>query len=182
MVHGDEWRITPAGVDTAGGFSVHRVEVTDPCGRRHHRSYLHTPEVVVLVAEHGGQVLFVREFRAAAGGVVLTLPMGKVDGGATPAQAASAELAEETGHVAARLERVGVLLTAPGWMDQRTTVFHATGLTPADRPTPTDPEERYLRLVRIPLGDLAGLIAAGELRDSRSVAALALVFGLRQRE
>lgn len=177
-----DWRIAPTEAQTAAGLTVHRVEVTDPSGRRHRRSYLHTPDAVILVAEHDGHILFVREFRAAVGGEVLTLPMGKVDGRIAPEQAAAAELAEETGHEAARLERVGVLLTAPGWMDQRTTVFHATGLRPVDRPIPTDAEEYYLKLVRIPLGDLAGLIGSGTLRDSRSVAALALVLGFGQRE
>jgi ADP-ribose pyrophosphatase len=178
----DGWRVTPAvPIDSAPWFKVHQVQVTDPAGGQRSRSYLHTPQVVILVAEHDGSLLFVREFRAAVGDRVLSLPIGKVDPGSTPEQAAATELAEETGHVADRLALAGELLTAPGWMDQRTSVFHATGLRPVERPVGADAddvEEQFMEVERIPLAEVADRIRSGEITDARTIAAIALVLGL----
>jgi hypothetical protein len=60
-------------------------------------------------------------------------------------------------------------------MDQRTHVFRAEGLGPADADAGADdPEERHLTVEALPLTDLDAAIRAGHLADARSIAAIRL--------
>ena len=167
--------------EAAPGMRIRTVTVTDPAGREHERSYLESSDVVVIVATQGGSVLMIREFRAAVGQVVRTLPIGKVEAGEPLLDAAARELLEETGCPAIELRLAGEKLSAPGWTDQRTTVAQAEV---ADEPpvgrasAPGDTEEDYIVVERVPIAELPTLISSGELSDARSIAALALVLGL----
>ena len=68
---------------------------------------------VVILAEHEGKVILVEQHRAPIGGPCLELPAGLVgdhDRGATIESTAVAELEEETGFTAGRIERPGVAM------------------------------------------------------------------------
>ncbi|HZM81449.1 MAG TPA: NUDIX hydrolase [Candidatus Limnocylindrales bacterium] len=167
----------------AFGVRLGRVTVAAPDGSVRTRSFLHSPEVVAIVAVHEADLLLVNQFRAAVGVHVLALPMGKVAPGQQLEDAAAAELAEETGFTPGRIERVSTLLACPGWMDQLMHVFRADGLTElAARPPSDDPddiEEQEMAVVRLPLSRVREAVESGRLRDARSIAAihLALDFG-----
>jgi ADP-ribose pyrophosphatase len=131
-----------------------------------------------------GALLLVREYRAAVGAHVLALPMGKVPDGADPAGAAAAELAEETGHRAGRIEPLGRLLACPGWMDQVVHAFRARECVAlARRPASDDPddvEEQHLSVVALPLDEITGAVARGDLCDARTLAVLYLAGDLNR--
>jgi ADP-ribose pyrophosphatase len=158
------------------GLAVGRVTVAGDDGVERRRSYLHAPDAVAVVAVHNGELILVREFRAAVGESVLSVPMGKIPDGTDPRTQALAELAEETGFRAYSCEPVACLLSAPGWTDQRTHVFRATGLTAlAERPAggdPDDVEEQGIVVVAVPVDAIAGLVVSGALRDARTIAAI----------
>lgn len=162
------------------GVRIGEVTVTAPDGTPLRRRYLHTPDVVAVVAVDGDDLVLVREFRAAVGATVLALPMGKLTDGGAPRVQALAELAEETGLAAESCEPLARLLVCPGWMNQTMHVFLATGLRPVigrlplDGAIEDDIEEQHLAVVRLPLSRLNGAIAGGEVRDARTIAALHL--------
>lgn len=143
-------------------------------GERLVRRYLHTPEVVAVVAVDGDDLLLIREYRAAVGEPVVQLPMGKVPAGRAPLDQARAELAEEVGVEADRWTPLSGLYSCPGWMDQTMHLFGAEQLTSleqrADSGDPDDVEEQGIEVVRVPLARFPGEVAAGRIRDARTIA------------
>jgi ADP-ribose pyrophosphatase len=167
--------------DDGTGVRVGEVTLQGPDGVVFRRRYLHTPDVVAVVAVHLGALLLVREFRAAVGVPVLQVPMGKLAAGADPAAHARRELAEETGFQADRCAVVGTLMAGPGWTNQVMYVCRATDLTPlGTRPAGDDPddvEEQQSTLVRMPVDELDAAMRSGVLADARTIAAVHLALG-----
>ncbi|HEV2635113.1 MAG TPA: NUDIX hydrolase [Actinocrinis sp.] len=163
--------------DEGMGIRIGEVVFAESRGPAHRRRYLHTPEVVAVVAMQAGMLHLIREFRAAVGQEVLQVPMGKVAPGRAPVDCAVAELARETGCRAEGWELKGSLLACPGWMDQVVHVFRATGLTPlADRYPGAGPfaAEDGLTVVPVPVVGFRSLVRAGTIRDARTIAAVLL--------
>ena len=161
----------------AGRYLTFRVDtVADPEGRPHTREIVAHPGAIVVVALDADEVLLVRQFRTAAGAVLLELPAGTLDrgeDGATedPAQAARRELAEETGHRAATWRRLGSFWSAPGFTDERMHLYLATGLAAIDGYAGPEPDER-LRLERMPWRDAVALAESGGIEDAKSLVGL----------
>ena len=61
--------------------------------------------VVPFVSDR--DVLLIRQYRHAAGGMILEVPAGKLDAGEPPEACAARELAEEAGQRPGRLVRIG---------------------------------------------------------------------------
>lgn len=163
--------------DEGMGIRIGEVVFAEADGPAHRRRYLHTPEVVAIVAMQAGMLQLIREFRAAVGQDVLQVPMGKVEPGCTPVDCAVAELAQETGLQADGWELKGSLLACPGWMDQVVHVFRASNLRPAGRAAggrPGGVEESALSVVQVPVVGFRALVRAGTIRDARTIAAVLL--------
>ena len=83
---------------------------------------------VVILAEHEGKVILVEQYRVAVGGRCLELPAGLVgdkDKNATIESTAVAELEEETGFTAGRIERLGDFHASPGMLSESFTLVRA---------------------------------------------------------
>jgi 8-oxo-dGTP pyrophosphatase MutT (NUDIX family) len=98
--------------------------------------------------------------------------MRDVDGEPTD-ETARRELIEEAGLAAARVDLLAELYPAPGLTDSVTTVFLATGCTPAER-APHGPEEEHSRLLHLPFEDAMAMVLDGSIRDAKTVIALLL--------
>ena len=129
--------------------------------------------VVPFVSET--EVLLIRQYRHAAGGMILEVPAGKLDPGEEPESCARRELEEETGQRAGRLEELGWIWTTPGFTDERIHLFAGFDLTPATRRTDDD---EIIDLVPLPLREALELVWRGEINDAKS--ALALIYAARR--
>ena len=123
--------------------------------------------VVPFVSED--EVLLIRQYRFAAGGMILEVPAGKLDPGETPEACAERELAEEAGQRAGRLVRTGAIWTTPGFTDERITLFAAFDLSPVPR-KPEDDE--LIEVLRVPLAEALRWVFSGEVSDAKSALAL----------
>jgi 8-oxo-dGTP pyrophosphatase MutT (NUDIX family) len=168
-------RVSEEEVFRAKVFSVARVEMVDPDGKPFERSIIRHPGAVhiVPVDEHR-RVTLVRQYRTAAGGLLLETPAGTCDvEGEARETTARRELAEEAGLAAAHLEVLISTFNSPGISDQYTTIFLATGLSP--RPaTPMGVEEGFMTIETISLDDVEALVADGTLVDETTVLGLLL--------
>jgi ADP-ribose pyrophosphatase len=138
-------------------------------GRETTREIVEHADVVAIVPLVGDEVLLVRQYRLPVGASLLEVPAGGVDGDEGVLAAARRELAEECGCQAGRLERLGGFYVSPGFCNEYVHVFLAGDLEPTDASPDADEE---LEVVRMPLAEALRLVAAGEIRDAKSVIGL----------
>jgi ADP-ribose pyrophosphatase len=145
-------------------------QVRLPNGRVAELEIAHHPggaAVVALDAE--GRVCLLRQFRHAAGGWLIELPAGKLDGGEPPLECAQRELAEEAGAVARRWDKLGEFFSSPGVLTEVIHLYLARELTATD----AQPEEHEVFEARwLPLDEAVDLAASGRLQDAKSVIGL----------
>jgi len=114
-------------------------------------------------------VLLVRQTRVAVEQDLLEIPAGKLEGGEDAAERARAELEEETGYRAGRLERAADFFVSPGFSTERIIVFLAFDLEHVGA-HPESTED--IQLVRLPLAEVRRMLAAQEFRDSKTIIGL----------
>ena len=143
-------------------------------------------EVVLDTVQHPGaaaivpfvsdtEVILIRQYRHATGGVILEVPAGKIDPGESPAETAARELEEEVGQRAGRLEELGWVWTTPGFTNEKIYLYAAFDLTAVDS-RPEDDE--VIEVVPTPLDEALELVWRGELTDAKS--AMALIHAARR--
>ncbi len=160
-----------------GEYLTFRVDtVEDAGGRRHRRELVIHPGAVAILALVDGDVLLVRQFRAAVGQICLELPAGTLDRAADgsiedPEQAAPRELGEETGYAARDWRHLGRFFTAPGFATEEMHLYLATGLTPL-RDYAGPAEDERLDLVRIPWRRAVEMAEEGLIDDAKSLVGL----------
>jgi 8-oxo-dGTP pyrophosphatase MutT (NUDIX family) len=157
-----------------GFFNVVTARLVGPDGFIFEREIIHHPGAVCIVPleADGRHVLMIRQYRAAVERALLELPAGKRDvPDEDPALCASRELVEEVGRTAALFTEIAQFYNSPGFCDEQTICFLATGLRECARDA-HGAEEENLTIERIALDDVEELMAAGDLIDAKSIIAL----------
>src|SRR5215207_6636491 len=150
-------------------FKIRRDYLKTPDGRETRLEIIeHGGSVVLIPIDDDGNLLFVRQYRHAAGLDLLELPAGTRDGEEPYEECAAREIREETGMQAGKLQKVGEFYLAPGYSSEFMAVFLATELTP--NPLPGDDDE-FLQLEKIPVKDVDAVFARGDVPDAKSLAA-----------
>jgi 8-oxo-dGTP pyrophosphatase MutT (NUDIX family) len=135
------------------------------------------PGAVAVIAHDADHVYLVRQPREAVGDEsLLELPAGKLDvPGESELDCARRELGEEIGKTAEDWTELKRLYTSPGFTDEQTIVFVATGLGDTD----VDPDDgERIEIVAWPLDDLDSAIEQCE--DAKSLVGLLLFRELRR--
>ena len=131
------------------------------------------PDAAIIFPVTGdGEVILVRQYRPPIDRMELGLPAGLVEGGEKPEAAARRELVEETGYGGGEWEPLGSLASSPSLKDNWAYLFLARGV---EEVAPPDPDEHEsIEVVRVPLGEVSGLVHSGEIVSSSGVAAVML--------
>jgi 8-oxo-dGTP pyrophosphatase MutT (NUDIX family) len=131
------------------------------------------PDAAIIFPLTGeGEAVLVRQYRPPLERMELGLPAGLVEEGEKPEAGARRELLEETGYSGGEWEPLGALASSPSLKDNWAYLFLARGV---EEVAPPDPDEHELvETVRVPIGELLGLIRAGEIVSSSGVAAVML--------
>jgi ADP-ribose pyrophosphatase len=153
-------------------FKIRRDTMKAPDGRETKYDIVdHGGSVVLLPVDQDGNLLFVRQYRHAAGADLLELPAGTRDGDEPFEDCAAREIREETGMEAGSLTHIGSFYLAPGYSTEYMAVFLATDLKP--NPLPADDDE-FLSVEKIPVREAIQSAERGRIPDSKSLAALLL--------
>ncbi len=153
-------------------FKIRRDSLKTPDGRQTKYDIVeHTGSVVILPIDEQGNLLFVRQYRHAAGLDLLELPAGTRDGDEPHEICAAREIREETGMAAGRLEKIGEFYLAPGYSTEFMVVFLATDLS--RNPLQAD-EDEFLQVETIPVKKALEMAEQGDVPDAKSLAALFL--------
>jgi len=154
-------------------FRVAAFTVNDTQGRSHAYQVVRHPGAAAIVPwTDDGRVLLVRQFRPTIGRPLLEIPAGTLDPAEDAETCARRELEEETGFTATEWRRLAAFWPSPGILDEKMWLFEARGLQPGTA-NPDDDEE--LENVPVDPGDVAGLVAAGEIADAKTLVGLQLV-------
>lgn len=131
---------------------------------------VHHPGATAIVPLfEDGSVALLHQFRYAVGGEIWEIPAGTLEEGESFLDCARRELEEEIGQRAARWTQLASIYTTPGFCDEELHVFLAEELSPGH--VGPDPDE-HLEVVRVPLQEALGWIAAGRIVDAKTIVGL----------
>jgi ADP-ribose pyrophosphatase len=153
-------------------FTIRRDYLKTPDGRETKFDIVeHGGSVILIPVDGEGNLLFVRQYRHAAGMDLLELPAGTRDGNEPFEECAAREIREETGMEAGTFTDVGSFYLAPGYSTEYMGVFLATDLK--HNPLEADDDE-FLSVEKIPVKEAIQMAERGEMPDAKTLAALLL--------
>ena len=141
-----------------------------PSGRETTREIVEHSDCVAIVAiDADDNVLLVNQFRNAVGKELLEIPAGGIEADEDPVTAVQRELQEETGYLPQKVERLGGFYSAPGYCTEYLHLYLATALIPSQLYAE---DTENIRLARVPVSRIPGLLASGSICDAKSIAGL----------
>jgi ADP-ribose pyrophosphatase len=158
-------------------FWVTRDEVVEPGGVHATRDVIrHHGSVIILAVDASTNpadpsVLLIRQYRHAAGKILLEIPAGRIEAGEKPLPAARRELIEETGYRARKWSKLVHYYASPGFLTEDMNILVAEDLIPGTA-TPEDDEKIELHMT--PLSEALRLIHAGKIEDGKTLIAVML--------
>lgn len=156
-------------------ISLREDRIRRPDGSDGVYSVVDKPTYALVIAVDGDRVALVEQYRYPLRMRRWEFPQGTAPGLAEtdPAEVAARELREETGLRAACIRQIGRLDVAPGLSSQRGAVFVATGVTAGEHAR--EHEEQDMRSAWFTRSAVEAMMRAGEITDSQSIAAYALL-------
>lgn len=155
-------------------FKVRVDTITDRPGHTYRREIVVHPGAVVMVpVTKDGTILLVRQWRRAAGKVLLELPAGTLEEGEDPLETAKRELQEEIGFRSNNITPLGGFFSAPGILTEYLHLYLAEDLV-ASQLDPDENEE--LDLHEMTLEEALAKVESGEIEDAKSICGLSRYF------
>jgi ADP-ribose pyrophosphatase len=146
------------------------VTVTLPNGESSQREIITHPGAVAIVAlDEAQNVLMVRQFRLAAGRMMLEIPAGTLEPNESVLVCAERELQEEAGYKPLKLTPIGGIFVAPGYTTEYIHLFRASNLVESRLEMDND---EFIEVVKIPFTKALDMIDRGEIQDAKSIAGL----------
>jgi len=130
----------------------------------------HLPSIGLIPIIDGTCILFVTQYRHAAGRTMLEIPAGKIEKGESPKQAAIREMREEIGYTG-KLSPILKWYLAPGYDTELMYVFVATDLRKINKKQNLDDDEN-IKVKRMKLTTAIKKCVSGEIEDCKTIAAL----------
>ena len=137
----------------------------------------HQGAVAVVPVLPDGSIVFVKQYRHPMGTVMYEIPAGKIDPGEEPDHCVRRELSEETGYEADTWEYLGPIATTPGFTNEVIHLYAAKGLHKHQQHTDAD---EFISVEAVPVEKLRPMAEEGLLFDSKTLAALGLMYMKRK--
>lgn len=140
-----------------------------PDGRACRREIVEHSGGAAVLCVKDGKIALVKQYRYAYGEEIYEIPAGKLNAGEDPERAAGRELTEETGLIASRLVLLFTLYPSPGYTNEKIFVYRAEGVKEGVQKLD---EGEFLDAEFLPVDEVKGMIARGEIRDAKTIAAV----------
>lgn len=148
-------------------FDVYEGDVQLPDGRIFKQSWIdHRPTIAVVPVNADGDLVLIRQYRHAAGGMIVEIPAGTMDrGNEVVEECVQRELAEEVGFQAGRLVKLFEGYLVPGYCNEYMYFFLALDLRPASLPADVD---EYIRVMTASFDEAREMIREKAIIDVKS--------------
>ncbi len=131
----------------------------------------HGGAVAIVPIDQDGSVIMVRQYRHAAGRIMLEIPAGTLGKGEDPDVCAVRELQEEIGFKPGNLQKIGGIFVAPGYTTEFIHLYLATNLS--DSHLDMD-EDEFIEVLHLPMEEVMKRIKSGEIIDGKTLSAVLL--------
>lgn len=148
-------------------LTIEKKVFTLPNGETKERVVVHPGGAVAILPVEENDCYLIRQYRFAIDDYIFEAPAGTIDEGEEPHETAYRELIEETGMKAETFVPKGWIYPSPGYTDERIWLYLAEGLSPCSDYGMDDDE--VIEVVRIPIADLAAMIADGRIVDAKTI-------------
>ncbi len=132
---------------------------------------VHPGAVAIVPITDEGNVIFVKQWRNAAGEALLEIPAGGKSIDENPVECAERELMEEIGYRPGKLIPLQPIYLAPGYSSEYLHLFIATDLMPER--LPHDEDER-LEVITHSWVEIDKMLDNGDFKDAKTIAGLTL--------
>lgn len=140
---------------------------------------LHPGGVGVVALTEDKKVILVKQYRKPLDKAIYEIPAGKLDKGEEPLTCAIRELSEETGLTAEQFTYLGFIYPSPGFTDEVTHMYLATGLSQGE----THPDEdEYLDIEEVSFSQVMAMIERNEINDAKTVCGILKAANLLKQE
>lgn len=156
-------------------LDIRLADVEVPGGRHLEHRVIRTPPGAGIVAIQDDRVLLIWRHRFITGTWGWEIPVGRIEDGETPAQAAAREFEEETGWRAGSLEHLVTMRPTPGISDSEHHIYLTTAATYIGAPEDGIEAEK---VVWMPSAGLTAVIGQGEISTATTMAALLYALSL----
>jgi ADP-ribose pyrophosphatase len=129
----------------------------------------HNGGVAIAALTDDNKMVMVRQFRKAAGKVVLEVPAGKREKDEDPLDTAIRELKEETGYTASDIKFLTKFYAAIGYSEEIIYIYLCRGLVCGE--TEFDDNEA-IDIIEYDVNELYEMALNGEIEDSKTVIAI----------
>lgn len=129
----------------------------------------HNGGIGILPIDENGFAYLVKQWRSPYRKVVLEIPAGKRDGDENPLDGGIRELKEEVGATAENIVSLGEIYPTPGYCGEIIYLYLATGLSFGNQDLD---EDEFLNVEKIKFTDLVDMVLNGEIKDSKTIAAV----------
>lgn len=141
-----------------------------PNGRESTREIVKHAEAVAVVAlDNDNNIYLVKQYRKPVEETLLEIPAGILEPNEELITCAHRELEEETGLKASKMEKLLSFYSAPGFTDEKITIYLATELTKGEI---NFDEDELLETIKMSFTDAFNLINSGLIVDAKSIIAI----------
>lgn len=129
----------------------------------------HNGAAAMVAFDADGRIVMIRQYRPGEDCEILEIPAGGINPGEEPRTAAIREMTEETGAVCADVKHLIDVMPSPAYNDEKVTVYYGRV---ASYTNVMPDENEFVTIERYELSELIQKIMQGEIRDSKTIAAL----------
>lgn len=129
----------------------------------------HQGGAAVLPLFENGDLLLIKQYRAAVGQYLWEIPAGKIEAGEDPKNTAHRELIEETGYSCGELHVLGEIWTTPGFCNEKIYLYLAKNLEQSEQSLE---HGEVIEIHRKTISEISSMIQRNEIPDSKTLIAL----------
>lgn len=141
-----------------------------PNGRETTREIVvHRGAVAIVPVIDTNRIILIRQFRQAAGEVLMEIPAGTLDPNENPDDCAARELQEEIGYAPGKLTLMFRSYLAPGYSSEMLHTYLAQNLVNVG--AHCEPDE-FIETVEMPIDHALDAIRTGDIKDAKTICGL----------